>query len=207
MADADRFIEVVGDEEGSLVHLGRQRHELALEFPANQGIERRERLVHQENVRIGRQRPGKSDTLLHAARKLVGIVVAPTSEFDPFECGLGGCVTRVPVDPAQLETERDIVQHRPVGQEGHILEHHADCPRPEFAQGVRRKSVDRDTLDQDFARTGIDEPVHVTYECGLAGARQAHDAEDLALGHVEADVPHADDASEFLQNLAFSDSA
>ena len=43
------------------------RSKLEAHLVARQRVERRERLVHQQNIRIEQQRPGDGDALLHAA--------------------------------------------------------------------------------------------------------------------------------------------
>ena len=48
------------------------------------GIKRRISFVHQKNVGIVGERAGKPDALLHAARKLVGIVILEPLEADPL---------------------------------------------------------------------------------------------------------------------------
>ncbi len=70
IADAQRLVEVVGDEEDRLVEFGLNVHHLVLHLTTDQWIECREGLVHEQDGRIGGEGPGKADTLLHAAREL-----------------------------------------------------------------------------------------------------------------------------------------
>ena len=67
----DGFGEIVGDEDGGLSHLARQRDEVVLKLAADQGIKGAERLVHQQDFGIAGKRPGKADALLHAAGQLL----------------------------------------------------------------------------------------------------------------------------------------
>ena len=50
--------------------------DVAVKLLARQRVERRERLVHQQHARIGRERARQRDALLHAARQLVDIARA-----------------------------------------------------------------------------------------------------------------------------------
>ncbi len=56
-----------------------QLEQLVLQPRADQRVERRERLVHQQDRRLGREGAGKADALLHPARQLVHALVAPAA--------------------------------------------------------------------------------------------------------------------------------
>ena len=92
VADADRLIEVVGDENGGLAEVLGQLAELVLQLAADQRVERAERLIHQDDFGIGGQRAGEADALLHAARELAGVALHPVAEADLAERGLGGAI-------------------------------------------------------------------------------------------------------------------
>ena len=76
VADAHRLVEVVRDEDDGLAQLRLELEEQVLHVAADQGIERGERLVHQEDVGVGCQRARQAHALLHAAGELGRIVVA-----------------------------------------------------------------------------------------------------------------------------------
>ena len=59
--------------------------DLLPELYAHLGVERRERLVEQEQTRLDRERPGERDALLHAARELMRIPVGGLVEPDELE--------------------------------------------------------------------------------------------------------------------------
>jgi hypothetical protein len=50
---------------------------MTLQIAAYRGIERAERLVHQQDIGLRHQRPGQPDALLHTSGKLVGIMLSP----------------------------------------------------------------------------------------------------------------------------------
>ena len=76
VAELHRFLDVVGDEHDGLLQLALEAPELVLEPGAGDRVDRTERLVHEQDRRIGRERAGDADALALPARELVGIAVA-----------------------------------------------------------------------------------------------------------------------------------
>ena len=70
VAELDRLVDVVGDEEDRLAELGLQAEELVLELLAHDRVDGRERLVHEHDRRVGGERPGDADALLLPAGEL-----------------------------------------------------------------------------------------------------------------------------------------
>src|SRR6478672_3837843 len=85
VAERDRLVEVVGDEEHRLLLLGPEREQLVFHQLARLDVERRERLVHQQDVGIEDERLRQADALSHAARELVRVAVAERAEADPLQ--------------------------------------------------------------------------------------------------------------------------
>ena len=52
---------------------------------ANEGVERRERLVEEENARLDREGLRERDALLHAARELVRVALRGLREADELD--------------------------------------------------------------------------------------------------------------------------
>ena len=75
VGEIDRLFEIVRDQHGG----GAGLHEDALQLLAHEQrhlvVERRERLVEEQDFRLDHQRPHDRDQLLLAARHLVGIAV------------------------------------------------------------------------------------------------------------------------------------
>src|SRR6266702_1868124 len=65
------FVDLMGDEQHSLLRLTPDAQELGLHDLACLGIERSKRLIHQEYVGADREGTGEINALSHAARKLV----------------------------------------------------------------------------------------------------------------------------------------
>ncbi len=60
-------------------------HEIAAQSFAGENVQRRERLVHQENCRIDDEGARKADALAHAAGKLSRIGIFKSVEADEFD--------------------------------------------------------------------------------------------------------------------------
>ena len=92
---------------------------------ARQGVERGERLVHQQHARIGRQRAGERDALLHAAGQFMHIGVPELLQADQFEMLVGDprAVIRRQAGHA-LEAEHHVAEHVEPGKQRRFLKHH-----------------------------------------------------------------------------------
>ena len=75
-------------------------HELGVHPLAGHLVERPERLVHQQQLRVEGQRPGDRHPLLHAARQLPGMLVGEALELDqPEQLGRAARAARRPGKP------------------------------------------------------------------------------------------------------------
>src|SRR4051812_33658549 len=73
----------MGDEDNGLAQTLRQFAELLLQRGARQGIERTERLIHQEKLRLGGERASHADALALAARQLSRITMRESVRIQP----------------------------------------------------------------------------------------------------------------------------
>ena len=76
VAHLDRLVDVVGDEQDRLADLRLEAQELVLQALAVDRVDRAERLVHQHQRRIGRERARDADALALAAGQLRRVAVA-----------------------------------------------------------------------------------------------------------------------------------
>src|SRR6185369_10639992 len=135
---------------------------------------------------------GEPDALLLAARQLVGVAVRVALETHERQHPPGdGEAIRLGV-AADLETERDVVEHAPVGQQAEVLEDHREAPPPELAELRLVGLPDVVAVEQDLAERRLDQAGEAADERRLTAARQAHDDEDLAGLDVERDVADRD---------------
>ena len=75
-----RLGNAVGDEQGGLAPLAPDPKQFEVHVLPRHEIERTERLIHQQQGWIVHQRAADGGTLLHAARKLSGIVMAKVDQ-------------------------------------------------------------------------------------------------------------------------------
>src|SRR5215471_2378608 len=75
VAEEDRFVDAVRDEERGLLVLLPDAEQLVAHRLAGLRVERAERLVEEQDLRVDGERPRDADALPHAARQLTGPVV------------------------------------------------------------------------------------------------------------------------------------
>ncbi len=179
----------MGDEEGRGADLDLDAADLVAQLHAHLGVERRERLVEQEDRRLDRQRPGEGHPLLLAAGELVGVAVGVDAETDQLEHVVGPLAAGRAVATAQLEAEGDVVAHCQVREQAVGLEDH-----PHVALVGRHPgevlAADLDAAGRRLVEAGQDAQCR-----GLAAARRAEQGHELAGGEMEGEsVERADRA-------------
>ena len=139
-------LEIVRDEDDREAQLAKEVVELAAHGRPGMGVERRERLVEEQHVRVAGERPRERDALTLAARDLPGPGIGEPSDPEPLE---------QPVDRATITSAvRDVPPHAQVREQRVVLEHEPDRP-------ALRRHVD--------ATCGV-EPRHAV-ECDAAAPR------------------------------------
>ena len=92
-------------------------------------VERRERLVHQQNVGMHHQRAGKADALAHAAGQFARIGGFVTVEPDQVDRRQRPLADLRFGQAERLEAELHVFQHGQPGKQRERLEHHGDARR------------------------------------------------------------------------------
>jgi hypothetical protein len=146
---------------------------------ARQAVERAERLVHQQDRGLGRERAGDADPLAHAARELVGGRPGEALEPDQGQQLPGPLAPPPPAPALQLEAEGDVVLHRRPGQQRVLLEDDA---------AVGARAGDLGTVDRDRAGAERQEAGDGVEQGRLPAAGGAERHQDLARADVERDV-------------------
>jgi hypothetical protein len=164
VADLERFVEVVTDENDRLLQVFLQQQELVLQLVADQRIERRERLVHEQDVGVGGEGAREAHALLHAAGQLMAELARPLRQADHRQLFGDDLVHLRLRRPTKLEPEGDVLLHRAPWQKRELLEHHGDAARakhPEFV-GAAMSDVDRAlaVADENLAPRDFVEAVH-----------------------------------------------
>ena len=201
VAEAKRLGQVVRDEDHRLARLGLEPADLVLHVSPDQRVERAERLVVEHHRRVRREGARDADALLHAAGELVRELVLHVLQPDELEELTGAERALLLRHAADLEPERDVVDHAPVCEEAEVLEHHRDRVAPELPQLGRARRRHVLLGDPDRPRGRLDQPDQRPDERRLARAGEAHDDEHLAAPDVEGDVAHRRDAAGLLAKL------
>ena len=168
VAHSDRLVDVVGHEEHRLGELALEAQQLLLEPLANERIDRPERLVHEQDRRVRRERPGDADSLALAARQLrrEPRAVRGRVETDEREQLLGACPPPSLGPAEQARHGRDVLEHGLVREQAGLLDHVADAA----AQLDRVARLDVHAVEQDLAARRLDEPVDHLERRRLAAA-------------------------------------
>ena len=83
VGERDRLLQVVGDEHDGGAGARPQLQQLVLHQRPGLHVERRERLVHQQDLGVVDEGRGERDALAHAAGELVRVAVLEGGEADP----------------------------------------------------------------------------------------------------------------------------
>ena len=106
---------------------------------------------------------------------------------DELDHLVGPLVPRLLLDAVDLQPVRDVVDHLAVRQQAEVLEDHREAGAAQFAQPRRRRPCRMSSpLTRTLPGGRLDQPGQAPHERRLARARQPHDDEHLARGHVEA---------------------
>ena len=183
LAEVDRLVDVVGDEQQGHAEALPHRADQVLEVGPGLRVDRRERLVHQQHPRLVGDGAGDRDPLLHAAGELprVGGVArrrarprpAPRRPA-PRRAGLGE-----PLAPAAAARRSRAPAATGTG-----------CGRTPGTRPPARAAapVDRPALDAHLAGGRRQQAGDAAQQRGLAAAGRADDADELARGHGEGQV-------------------
>ena len=179
VGEHERLGDAVRDEEHRLAARRPDAQQLVLHLDAGDLVERAERLVHQQDLRILRERARDRDALLHAAGELGRIPVAVAGEPDERQ-ELGRLApARGGVEAAAARAELDVADRGEPGKERLPLEHDAlAAPGP----------GDRRAVDEHLARARLHQPGDDVEERRLAAAAAADQGDELVLGDREVDA-------------------
>ena len=176
------LVDVVGDENGGDAEAMLQVGQFAAHVLAQAGIEVRQGLVEQQQVRLDDDGAGERDALLLSARQFGGL--APAIALQPHR-GQRARHPRLALGPRDLahgEAEADVLRHRHVREEGVVLEDEADPPGPD------RGMADVGTADRDAAAVGREDACDQTQERRLAAARRPQHGEELTGPDLDVDA-------------------
>ena len=183
----------MGYEYERLALLLNKREQVFLKLAPGLLIDRRKRLVHQEDLRIDRQRSSQAHPLTHTARQFVRKTVFESAQphilnillRDAFPLRLG--------DAAQLQTKSNIADDTCPGQQRKIL-------KDEGTVGTRSRhglAVHFDLTGSRRQETGND-----LQQRGFATSRRTQDGRELAARKVQRQILQGLDIAVVLRDIA-----
>ena len=179
-----RFLLVVGDEDGGDARLALDPADLVAHRGAQLCVQVRQRFVEEEHGRFHDERAGERDALLLSAGELgdpaAGEVAEPYQAQRVVHPALDVRLGDLP----HLQPERDVAGHVQVREERVRLEDH-----PHVA-AVRRCVRDVPAVDPYASRRGRDQAGDHAQRGRLAAARGAEDGEHPAAFHGEVDAAY-----------------
>jgi hypothetical protein len=150
-----------------------------LHLLAGLDVERRERLVHQQDLGAHGQRPGDRHALAHAARQLVGPLVEGLGEADSLERGAGDAPALRFRHTLQRQAEADVLPDAEPGEERRLLEDQA---------ALGRWAGDGLAEGEEVTPGGGFEPGDQVEQRALSAAGGTQEDHELARPHGEVDV-------------------
>ena len=176
-----RLVHAVRDEHGRARPLGLGRRDrpemeqLVAHLLAGDLVQRRERLVHQQQRRIERQRAGNRDPLLHAAGQRVGPKMAELAESHQLD-QLGDRRSVPGARRVEFAPQADVGLDIAPGQQCRLLK-----DQPDLFQALRFRRLVAE--DRDLSRSGRLQPGDDPQQRGLAAAARSHQRDELAGGN------------------------
>jgi len=150
-------------------------------FEAKQRVEIGQRLVHQDHVRLHRQRPRNRHALPLAARQFAGIALEQLLNMHQAGGSVHASIDFCLWQLLHAHAERNVLEYRQMREHRIVLEHHRDTPRS------WRELIDATTADPYLALRGRLQARDDAQQRRLAAAGRAEQDHELAVGDRETD--------------------
>ena len=178
----------MGDEQGSDVQPLLQELELKAHLIPELGVQIAERLIEQQQPRLGDERSGQRDPLLLAAAQQRRGPVLEGGHADQFQC-LAHLVSDLgPAELASLQGIRNVLVNCHVGPDRVGLEHHADSPLVRRHRELPVGDDDRLVAEVDLSRIRILETGHHAQGGALPASAGPQERHDLPVVDLEGQV-------------------
>ena len=141
VGEAERLFEVMRDEQHADAVLLDQRHDVPDDAGANDRVERGERFVHQDQLRLHGEHLGECDALALAAAQMAGKAIAEARETEPPQPGVRLGQRPAALHAVQDQAERHVVARRLPRQQGIVLEQEADLRARERRLDLARERL------------------------------------------------------------------
>ena len=176
--------EVVTDQQVRQTEPLLEVDEQAQDLRLDRHVQRRHRLVENDQLRVDGEGARDRDPLPLAARELVripGHVFAPeTDEVHQLCNARGPFIRSADAVDGKPFTDQPADGHPGIERHVRVLEDDLEPP-PQRSELLRRQAGDIDTVDENLARRRLVEPGDGATECRLAAATLADEPERLAL--------------------------
>ena len=182
-------VNVVGDHHHRLAGLAVGIEDEIAHASGAGWIQARGGFVEEQQLGVERHRAGQAGALEHAATELVGQLYAGIG-WQPRQgqLAVGQAIDQRIVELAVFaQRQAHVLAHGQRAEQAAVLEHHA----PTQAQATRLRRIERgDVLAEqaDAAGRGPLKQDHLAQQHRLARAAAAHNRQDFALLHGEAEV-------------------
>ena len=158
-----------------------RRQQLCVELVAHDLVQRSERLVHEQQLRIERQRASDRGPLLHTARELPGVLVLEALQVDHLQPARRALAPLRRRQAHHLERQHHVALDRAPREQRRRLEHVAVLPAEPRLLGA-------DAVDPDRARA---RPLQIgddPQQRGLAAAGRADQRDEVAVEDGKVDL-------------------
>src|SRR2546427_1998495 len=199
VGDRERLLLVVGDVDRRDPEVLLDLADLAAKSKADLRVERRERLIEQEDFRPAGERSRERDSLLLAARELVRVPALEATEArqrDHLGDALVGSGGRPSGHP---QTEGNVLG------DGHSREERVRLEDDADAALAWRHVVDDAAVEADLARVGSLEAGDHAERRRLAAARAADEGDELPLADLQGEPVHGGRRAEALRQAVEAD--
>ncbi len=176
-----------------------QALEEELHLLAKLQVERAERPVEKQHLRLADERARKRDALLLAARELARLALAEAAELDELEHLLDPAPDLLLVDLLAAEAERDVLEDRQVREQRVALEDGVDVA------AIGREAGDVAPRELDDAARRLLEAADHPQRRRLAAARRAEHREEAAALDLHRERVDGDDLVELLRDVLQTD--
>src|SRR6266508_3254229 len=177
--EIDRLLHVMGHEDHGLRRALPDAQEFRLHEAPGLSIERAERLIHQQDLRVEGERARNRGALAHAARKLRRIAVLEAGEPDQVDEGLRPPLALLARKSHAFQSVENIAAHRLPRKQREMLEHDA---------AIWPRRADRLALDQNPAGLRGEKAADEVEQRRLAAAGGAEQRDEFTPTHVERHV-------------------
>ncbi|MNO59880.1 hypothetical protein D3C76_504770 [compost metagenome] len=185
---------VVGDHQGGDTQLALQLAQLGAQVLANPRIQRRHRLIQQQQRRCRRQGTRQGHTLLLAARKLAGVLFFATGQANQLEH------FNHPLARLLTATAHQAVGD--VGFDGEVGKQRVGLEQDAVVAGLGWQLGDVALTDVQLAAVLAFEAGDAAQQRGLAATGWAEQAHQLARGDVQGDIVKRREGAEALVDIA-----